>query len=80
MEEQQFDRSRATLKKKDLFTRFNVKDHKHVKDIEKSSLKSDDEILVIERLGKRLAFSMKQMAYHHVAQGELSNEPYIVNF
>lgn len=80
MDEQQFNPTRATLKKKDLFTRFNVIDNKHVKDIEKSRLNPNDEILVIERSGRRLAFSMKQMAYHHVAQGELSNEPYIINF
>ncbi|MDA8353974.1 MAG: DUF3179 domain-containing (seleno)protein [Firmicutes bacterium] len=43
-------------------------------------IKKDDTVLVVGRGGERLAFWMYQMTYHHVAQGKLAGEPYIVNY
>ena len=45
-----------------------------------SDLGQDEELLVIERGGIERAFVLRQMAYHHIAQGELAGEPYIVSF
>jgi predicted RNA-binding protein with PUA domain len=76
-----FDPNRARLSKKDTFNRFIVKSSKLLKQaVEEGDIKKDDNILVIERGGKHLAFSVFQMAYHHVAQGELAGEPYLVTF
>lgn len=76
-----FDPSRAKLSKKDTFPRFRVKNSEPLeKLVQEKKIKSTDEILVLERNGYYLAFSIYQMAYHHVAQGELAGNPYLVAF
>ena len=44
------------------------------------NLPDDYELILIERNGEHRAFSMQEMVYHHVAQGELAGEPYLVSF
>ncbi|GGE27887.1 hypothetical protein GCM10011571_32570 [Marinithermofilum abyssi] len=48
--------------------------------VRRKKMKPKDEILVVERRGQRLAFSLYQMTYHHVAQGELAGQPFILAF
>ena len=43
-------------------------------------LDRDEELIVIERRGAHLGFMVRQMAYHHCAQGELAGAPYLVSF
>jgi Protein of unknown function (DUF3179) len=43
-------------------------------------LHPDEELIVIERKGEYRALLAREMAYHHVAQGELAGEPYLVTF
>ncbi len=43
-------------------------------------LPSDMELIVFARNGVRRALIAREMAYHHVAQGELGGEPYLVSF
>lgn len=43
-------------------------------------LNADAEIILIERGDERRALLAPEMAYHHVAQGELAGEPYLVSF
>ena len=43
-------------------------------------LSPDDELLVFERAGERRGLILPQMVYHHLAQGELAGEPYLVTF
>lgn len=43
-------------------------------------LEPEEEMIRIERGGSALAFVAREMAYHHVAQGELAGEPYLVSF
>jgi len=38
------------------------------------------ELIAFERGGMHRAFLAREMAYHHVAQGELAGEPYLVSF
>lgn len=38
------------------------------------------ELIVFERRGARRALVAREMAYHHVAQGVLADEPYLVSF
>jgi hypothetical protein len=76
-----FNISKARLNKHDTFQRFRVKDSFQISELlEHNKIQQDDEILILERNGRKLAFSVNQMAYHHVAQGELAGQPYLVNF
>ena len=43
-------------------------------------LHDDVELIVFERRGDRRALVAREMAYHHVAQGVLADEPYLVSF
>jgi len=43
-------------------------------------LPGDYELILVERNGERRALSRLEMAYHHVAQGTLAGEPYLVSF
>ncbi len=45
-----------------------------------AGLREDEELLVAERGGQRIAFVARQMGYHHVAQGEMAGKPYLVTF
>jgi hypothetical protein len=46
----------------------------------KANFHPDEELIVIERKGQYRAFLAREMAYHHVAQGEIVGEPYLVAF
>ncbi|MBL4849567.1 MAG: DUF3179 domain-containing protein [Planctomycetes bacterium] len=74
----EFDASRAWLKKPDEFKRFRVPDEGEP--LESAGLKDDDWLIVAERSGERRAFFLNHMAYHHLAQGTLAGEPYLVSF
>jgi len=43
-------------------------------------LPSDLELIVFSRNGKWHALIAREMAYHHVAQGELGGQPFLVSF
>ncbi len=43
-------------------------------------VREDTGVLVMEVAGTKLALVTRQMAYHHVAQGELAGEPWLVTF
>ena len=75
---QGFDAGRAQLKAPDFFKRFRVPDVGEP--LAAAKLKGDDWLLVISRSGVRRAFLLNHMAYHHVAQGTLAGEPYLVSF
>ena len=44
------------------------------------NLPLDLELLVLRRDGVTRALVAREMAYHHVAQGELGGQPYMVSF
>lgn len=48
--------------------------------LKQANLYPDEELIVIERVGEHRALLAREMAYHHVAQGELAGEPYLVSF
>jgi hypothetical protein len=48
--------------------------------LKSANLRPDEDLLVFERGGKRYAFILRQIVYHHVAQGTLAGEPYLVSF
>ena len=45
-----------------------------------TKLGPDDELIILERGGLQRALLAREMAYHHVAQGELAGEPYLISF
>jgi hypothetical protein len=48
--------------------------------LSEASLHSGEELIVIERNREYRALLAREMAYHHVAQGEMAGEPYLVTF
>ncbi len=88
----EFEAKRALLRKPDLFRRFlpgpselflsdvEVTDGVTKLDRLKPQLAKDEMVLVFERGGERRGLLARQMGYHHVAQGELAGEPYVVTF
>ncbi len=44
------------------------------------NLTNDLELITVTRSGSARALVAREMAYHHVAQGELNGEPYMVSF
>jgi hypothetical protein len=48
--------------------------------LREAGLREETELLVFERGGLRRALVLQQMAYHHLAQGELAGRPYLVSF
>ena len=73
-----FDVSRAQLMGPDLFPRFAVP--AEGTSLSHAGLRSDDEVLVLERGGAQLALSMLEMDYFHLAQGTLAGEAFAVSF
>ena len=73
-----FDPTRAQLKGPDMFERFRAPDRGEP--LRSAGLSKDTEIMLVERSGETRAFLLRQLTYHHLAQGELAGEPYIVSF
>jgi hypothetical protein len=45
-----------------------------------TNLHPEEELIFFERGGMKRALLAREMAYHHVAQGELAAEPYLISF
>jgi hypothetical protein len=73
-----FDERRAILRGPDQFQRFDVPGGGEP--LADAGLDPDSALLVPERGGESRALIVKQMAYHHLAQGTLAGEPYLVSF
>jgi hypothetical protein len=74
----ELDVSRAMLKGPDYFQRFRVSGQgEPLGDLH---LDPETELIIFERGGERRALLVRQMIYHHLAQGELAGEPYLVSF
>ncbi len=78
MPSEHFDVSRARLRGPDYFKRYQAPDNGEL--LAASGLGSDVEILVVELGGEGRALLMREVSYHHVAQGRLAGEPYVVSF
>ncbi|MGH7560257.1 MAG: hypothetical protein ACRENB_04470 [Gemmatimonadales bacterium] len=78
---EKFDRSRAWIADSVLFVPFRVTSTVPLKDaLENKRVENATNLLVLERGKTRLALVTSQMAYHHVAQGEIAGEPWMVSF
>lgn len=72
------DAGRAMLNEPDEFPRFRVPERGSP--LASAGLDAKESLIIVERGGVRRALSLRQMAFHHLAQGELAGEPYAVSF
>lgn len=76
-----FDLSRASLFNHDVFRPFRVSSYQPLSDaITTRLLTPDTPVLVSEISPTPVALITTQMAYHHVAQGEIAGHPWLVSF
>ena len=76
----EFDLNRATLRDKNIFPPLYVKATISLGEaLKRGDVRKDDHLMVIERNNCMLALLTKQMIYHHVAQGEIAGEPWMVS-
>ena len=73
-----FDVKLARLEGPDLFARYRVPDASESG--RDADLADDTEIMLLERGDEARALLVHQMMYHHLAQGELAGEPFMVSF
>ena len=63
------------------FEPFRVSDSEPLRDaLSSGKVQGDTRVLVMEHPAGRLAFLTDQMTYHHVAQGDIDGEPWMVSF
>ena len=74
----EIDLSKAILRDKPAFEPFAVP--ARGTPLSSAGLPADESLLLMQRNGAVKTFLLKQMAYHHVAQGEANGEPYLISF
>ena len=75
-----FDSKRATLRDKNIFPPFYVEATVPLKQALKSGdVHEDMDLMLIERNTFTLALLAQQLVYHHVAQGEMAGEPWMIS-
>ncbi|MDH3732991.1 MAG: hypothetical protein OEU54_05630 [Gemmatimonadota bacterium] len=82
-DEAEFDEARAFISETTLFEPFGVTeaDLTPLRSVVESGVLVPEAWLVImDHASDPLALVMDQMAYHHVAQGEIAGEPWMVSF
>ncbi len=76
-----FDVNRAMLPDRSRFTPFLVEESRLLREaLDQGVVDNDTPILVVERGGQRLALITREMMFHHVAQGDMAGEPWMVSF
>jgi len=76
-----FNPERAILSDSDLFKPLMVKKTIGLQDaLDKGTVKADSDLLLLNHPDEQIAFIKGEMAYHHVAQGTIAGEPYLVSF
>jgi hypothetical protein len=63
------------------FQPFNVSETRALREaLDDEAVHEDTPLLVLEQATGTLALLVEQMAYHHVAQGVMAGEPWMVSF
>ena len=76
-----FDPDRAMLSEAPMFDEFYPTEYEPLSDALGDRRVDDDTVLlVLKQGGTTLTFLTMQMSYHHIAQGELAGEPWMVSF
>lgn len=73
-----FDSARAYLEGPDLFPRYRAPEQGV--DLGAAGLSDEDYLQIVERGGAQRALVVRQMSYHHLAEGALAGEPFAVAF
>ncbi len=80
-EAETFDPARAILGDTPMFDAFYPTTTTLLSDaLDDRVVRDDTGLLVMDVAGQKLALVTRQMSYHHVAQGELAGEPWMVTF
>jgi hypothetical protein len=76
-----FDTDRAFLKTEDTFAPLVVNKTTPLRTaLARRRVKPHTDLLLLNHPHGPIAFVKAEMAYHHVAQGEIAGEPYLVSF
>lgn len=76
-----FDEARALLGESPMFDAFYPEEYEPLSTLRRDGRVDDDTaILALRRGDTTLALLTNQMSYHHIAQGELAGEPWMVSF
>ena len=76
-----FDVNRAMLRDGSRFTPFLVEESQLLRRaLDDGLIEDDTPILVVERADRRLALLTSEMMFHHVAQGAIAGEQWMVSF
>ena len=76
-----FDPDRAMLGERPMFDAFRVSQTRLLADaLKDGAVERSTPLMVMQREGATLALITTQMSYHHVAQGNLMGEPWLVTF
>ncbi len=76
-----FDPDRAMLAERPNFDAFRVGETRSLADaLKDGAVQRETPLMVMQREGATFALITSQMAYHHVAQGNLMGEPWLVTF
>ncbi len=76
-----FDAERAFLGSEPIFTPLRDPDFEPLRSVlRRGDVSNDTPVLVFEAGGQTLALVTSQMSYHHVAQGDMAGEPWMVTF
>lgn len=78
---QDFDLGRAAINDTTVFAPFVVAGTARLRDaLDDHTMDEDTPVLVFDTRAGPLALITAQMTYHHVAQGEIAGEPWMVSF
>ncbi|MBI1294243.1 hypothetical protein GC175_04710 [bacterium] len=76
-----FDPNRAVLKGKDMFEPLNVQRTISLGEaVAQRRVSGETELLLLNHPRRPIALVKAEMAYHHVAQGEIEGEAWLVSF
>jgi hypothetical protein len=77
----EFEAHRALLMRANIFAPFYVSSTYSLQDsLARGLVGQDTPVLVVERDAEAMILLTRQLTYHHVAQGEMAGEPWMVSF
>jgi hypothetical protein len=76
-----FDADRALLVQRDIFPPLHVETATSLRDaVETRAVRDDTLVLVAQVGGATLALVIRQLLFHHLAQGEIAGQPWMVSY
>lgn len=77
----EFDHSRAILRDSSVFEPFYVEETIPLREaLSNGTLRKDTPLALLHNEAGPLTLVMSQLMYHHLAQGEMEGEPWLVSF